>query len=180
MMRFLAVIALGAALPAAALAQKVVTEGGKVEVTAKIAAIDSTKRLVTLQDDKGEMETVYAGTEIKRFDELKVGDTVTFTYYESMVYQIRKPGQPATASSASGETKVVRGSGARPGGTASRQETVTVDVKAVDMKVPSITVVTPDGHTVSFKVEDKKNLKGVAAGDKVEITYTEAVVIGVK
>jgi Cu/Ag efflux protein CusF len=33
---------------------------------------------------------------------------------------------------------------------------------------------------VSFKVEDQKNLKDVKVGDKVEITYTEAVMISVK
>ena len=33
---------------------------------------------------------------------------------------------------------------------------------------------------MSFKVEDKKNLENVKAGDKVDITYTAAVVITVK
>ena len=36
------------------------------------------------------------------------------------------------------------------------------------------------GDTMSFKVEDRKNLQGVKVGDKVEITYTEAVMISVK
>ena len=53
-------------------------------------------------------------------------------------------------------------------------------MKAIDAKVPSVTVLTEDGRTVSFKVEDKKNLKDVKVGDKVEITYTEAVMISVK
>ena len=43
-----------------------------------------------------------------------------------------------------------------------------------------MTVLTEDGRTVSFKVEDKKNLKDVKVGDKVEVTYTEAVMISVK
>ena len=59
-------------------------------------------------------------------------------------------------------------------------KTATVVVKAIDMQAPSITVQTEDKRTVSFKVEDKKNLKDVKAGDKVEITYTEAVMISVK
>ena len=46
--------------------------------------------------------------------------------------------------------------------------------------MPSITVLTEDGRTVSFKVEDKNNLKDVKPGDKVEVTYTEAVMISVK
>ena len=125
------------------------------------------------------METIYCGPEVKRFDELKVGDTITFRYYESVAYAIRKPGQPSGLPAATGP-KVTRGQGPRPGGTIAQQETATVTVKAVDAKVPSVTVLTEDGRTVSFKVEDKKNLKDVKAGDKVEITYTEAVMISVK
>jgi Cu/Ag efflux protein CusF len=53
-------------------------------------------------------------------------------------------------------------------------------VKSIDAKVPSITILTADGRTVSLKVEDKNNLKDVQAGDKVEVTYTEAVMISVK
>jgi hypothetical protein len=180
MIRSIAAIALWAALPAAAFAQKPLTEGATAELTAKIVAIDKTTRLITLQDKDGGTETIYAGPEVKRFDELKVGDTVTFRCYESVVYQIRKPGQAATAPAASGEAKIVRGTGPRPGGTASRQETITVEVKAIDPKAPSVTVLTPDKRTVSMKVEDKKNLQGLAVGDKVEITYTEAFVISVK
>jgi acetamidase/formamidase len=176
----MAVIALCAALPAAAYAQKPVTESATAEVTAKIVAIDKTTRLITLQDKDGATESVYAGPEIKRFDELKVGDSVTFRYYESVVYQIRKPGQAAAAPAAGPDTKITRGTGPRPGGTAARQETITVEVKAIDPKVPSVTVLTPDKRTVSMKVDNKKNIEGLKVGDKVEITYTEAFVISVK
>ena len=37
-----------------------------------------TNLLVTLRHDDGEVETVVAGPEVKRFDALKVGDAVTF------------------------------------------------------------------------------------------------------
>jgi len=125
------------------------------------------------------LETILCGPEVKRFDELKVGDTITFRYYESVAYAIRKPGQPTGLPAQTGPA-VVRGQGARPGGTISQQETATVTIKAIDAKVPSVTVLTGDGRTVSLKVEDKNNLKDVKAGDKVEITYTEAVMISVK
>ena len=165
------------ATPAAA--QKPVSKGAMVEVKAKIVALDSTSRLVTLQDDSGESETIYAGPEVKRFDALKVGDVVTFRYYESIVYAIKKPGAPASTAPADA-TKVVRSEGAKPGATISQQQTATVQVKALDPKKRSITVLTEDGRTVSFQVEDPKNLKGVAVGDKVEITYTTAVMITVQ
>ena len=66
------------------------TQGAQTSETFTIEAIDSTARLVTLKDSKGEMETIYCGPEVERFDALKVGDTVTFRYYESVVYPIQQ------------------------------------------------------------------------------------------
>jgi hypothetical protein len=179
MKKTLAVLAVLVALPLVARAQKPVTRTEAVELTTKIEAIDKTKRLITLKDQDGETETIYCGPEVKRFDELKVGDTITFRYQESVAYAIRKPGQPSGLPAETGP-KVVRGQGERPSGSVSEQVTATVTLKAIDAKVPSVTVLTEDGRTVSFKVEDKNNLKDVKVGDKVEITYTAAVMISVK
>ena len=95
MKKTLAALAVLVALPLVARAQKPVTQTDAVELTTKIEAIDKTARLVTLKDKDGETETIHCGPEVKRFDELKVGDTVTFRYYESIAYAIRKPGQPS-------------------------------------------------------------------------------------
>ena len=65
----------------------------------------------------------------------------------------------------------------RPGAPLGAQQTTTVTVKAVDMNVPSITVVTADGRTLTRKIAEKKNLEGVKAGDQIDITYTQAVVV---
>ncbi len=165
------------AISIAALAQKAVTQGEAVEMTAEIVAIDKQDRVVTLKDEDGEIEEVFCGPEVKRFDELKVGDKVTFRYYESIVSQIRKPGDPAPPS---GAPALVRGTGPKPGGTLSEQTSATVTITEIDAKVPSVTVRTEDGRTMSFKIEDKKNLEGVKVGDKVDITYTAAVMITVK
>jgi Cu/Ag efflux protein CusF len=179
MKKTLAVLAVLVVLPLVARAQKPVTQTDVTEETATIVAIDHSSRLVTLKDKEGETETIYCGPEVKRFDELKVGDTVTFRYQESIAWAIRKPGQPSGLPTNTGPA-VTRSTGAKPGGTVAQQETATVTIKAIDPKVPSVTVLTEDGRTVSFKVEDKKNLKDVKAGDKVEVTYTEAVMISVK
>ena len=109
-----------------------------------------------------------AGPDVQRFNELKVGDKVTFTYYESTVYQLRKSG---TAKTATESGAMVPGGKKLPGGTMARQTIQTVTVKSVDMSIPSITVTTSDGRTVTRKVEKKSDLEGVKAGDKIDITY---------
>jgi len=179
MKRTLAVLAALVALPLVARAQKPVTQTNAVELTTKIEAIDKTSRLVTLKDKDGAMETIYCGPDVKRFDELKVGDTVTFRYRESVAYAIRKPGQPSGLPAATGPA-LTRSQGAKPGGTIAQQMTAKVTIKDIDPKVPSVTVLTEDGRTVGFKVQDKNNIKDVKVGDTVEITYTEAVMISVQ
>ena len=119
-----------------ALAQKPVTQGASITETATIVAIDSTNRLITLKDKDGITDTIVAGPDVKRFSELKVGDVVTFRYYESVVYAIQKPGEKAPAPVAGG---IVRGTGPKPGGTLSEQLTAVVTVQAIDTKVPSVT-----------------------------------------
>ncbi len=150
--RLLAAVAIAALVlsPATALAQKPVTQGAQISETFTIEAIDSSARLVTLKDSKGEMETIYCGPEVERFDALKVGDTVTFRYYESVVYAIQKPG----ATPAAGGAGIVRTPGQKPGGTISQQMTATVTVNTIDAKVPSVTITTEDGKKMSFKVEN--------------------------
>jgi Cu/Ag efflux protein CusF len=162
----------------AAVAHQSKSKTAEASATFTIVAIDQTNRIITLKDKDGYTDSMYAGPEVKRFSELKVGDTVTFTYQESVVYQIQKPG--ATPAPAGEQTGMVRGTGPRPGGTISRQMTATVTITSIDMNVPSVTIKRDDGSIASFKVEDKKNLEGVKVGDRVQITYTQALAISVK
>jgi Cu/Ag efflux protein CusF len=163
-------------LPLAAAAQqtKPVTKTNQVTATATITKIDPAARNVTLRSDRGEEDTFTAGPEVKRFDQLKVGDKITATYYESLVFEVRKPGEPSKLTGdalAAGRAKNV------PGGGVVSQQTRTVTVKAIDPAVPSITVVTPDGLTFTRKIEDRKNIEGVKAGDRIDITYSQALMI---
>jgi Cu/Ag efflux protein CusF len=171
-----AFLTLALAVAAVASAQPSVTRSNTVRGTATIQAIDSTTRSVTLKTKDGSEETFKAGPEITRFNELKVGDTLEVTYVESIVMRVQKPGEAATATT--GDAALTRNAG-RPGATLGAQVNTTVTVKAIDMALPSITVVTQDGRTVTRKVEDKKNLEGVKVGDKIAITYTEALLMSV-
>jgi Cu/Ag efflux protein CusF len=154
-------------------AQQPITKANSVTATATIQAIDSTTRRVTLRNEKGEEDTFSVGPLVTRFDQFKVGDKIKMTYYESLVFQVRKPGEKSNPQT--DEAALARAKGTLPGGTAAVQSKRTVTVKAIDMALPSITVATDDGRTVTRKIEDKKNLSGVAVGDKIDITYTEAL-----
>jgi Cu/Ag efflux protein CusF len=159
-------------------AQTAAKPGEMVKRSATIETIDATDRIVTLKGEDGTESRVWAPPAMARFDDLKVGDRVNLTYYESTVYQIRKPGDKPVATS--GTTTVTPAGGALPGGTVARQTTSSVTVQSIDSSVPSITVTTADGHAITHKVADKSNLEGVKVGDRIDITYTEAVLASVE
>jgi Cu/Ag efflux protein CusF len=173
----LLLLAMVCARPVPASAQEKVARAGNVSKSATITAIDHKTRSVTLKDAEGNVEDLVAGPEIKRFNELKVGDTVTFSYHAAIVYQVVKPGEkPAEAAGAS----VVRGQGVRPSGAVTHQQKATVTIEAIDAAAPSITVRTAEGHKMTAQVENKKNLEGLKVGDKVEVTFTEALMVTVE
>ena len=163
---------------AGAAAGQTVTKAASLSTTATVQAIDSTTRSVTLRDEKGVEDTYTVGPEVKRFDELKVGDRVKFTYYESLVFQVRPAGEKPDATTVAAALN--RAKGALPAGSLAVQDKMTVTVKAIDPAVPSVTVTTPDGRTVTRKIEDKKHIEKLKVGDQVDITYTRALLTKVE
>ena len=179
MKKIVLVLAMMCGLASLALAQgaKPVTQGEMVSTTSVITAIDSGNRLVTLKNEDGTTDVIYCGPEVKRFDALKVGDKVTFRYHESVVYNITKTTDTTPTVSL---PQIVRNASGKPGATISQQATAVVTVAAIDPKIPSVTIATSDGNKMSFKVENKKNIEGIKTGDKVQITYTQALAVSVK
>ena len=63
-------------------------------VTATIEAIDSATRVVTLKGSSGQLVDIAAPAEMQGFNNLRVGDQVTATYFEAVAVSVRKPGAP--------------------------------------------------------------------------------------
>ena len=159
-------------------AQKTVIAPGAMETTtATIRKVDAPNRFVVLRGDDGEDVGVFAPPEFTRFDELRVGDRVTITYYESTVYQLKRRHAPAPAVSE--EVGAVESGSRLPGATFSHQTTERVTVKAVDRKTAVITVVGVDGRRISRHVHNPSDLEGVKTGDHIDITYTNALLASV-
>ena len=58
---------------------KTVTRSNVQKATVTIQQIDSTSRLITFKSADGSVDTVLAGPEVQRFNELKVGDKVNLS-----------------------------------------------------------------------------------------------------
>ncbi len=171
-MAFIAVTALTTTVFATQ-TKKPVTHTKSVTAQATIEAIDAPNRIITLKGPRGNLVEVYATDKVKRFDALKVGDVVTATYSESIAMTLRKPGEAAPPKQMSG-TNMREG---KPGAASTHEKTVTVSVESVDKTVPSLTVKASDGKIHSFLVRDVKNLDGVNVGDKIDVTYTQGLLV---
>jgi hypothetical protein len=148
--------------------------GEQKTATATVEAIERSTRTVTLKEENGEYNEVTVPADVKRFDTLKVGDKVTARYYENIVLRLMQPGEKGKDT---GALAVTPTTGAKPGGTAALQRTITATITHIDPKVPSISFSGPNGWKYSSRVEDKEALKKVKVGDRLDITWTMAVLI---
>src|SRR3982751_597623 len=99
--------------------------------------------------------------------------TVKARYYENVVLTVKRPGEAAVDTSKAAVTRAAN----KAAGTAAHQRVITATITQIDMKVPSITFTGPNNWKYSSKVEDKAALAKVKVGDKVDIVWTEAVMI---
>jgi hypothetical protein len=165
------------AMPRMAMAQaKTLRSEMRVE-TATVETIDAATRTVTLKKSDGTYVTTVAGPEIKRFAELKVGDKVTARYYDNVVVRLKRPGEPEVDNKSKGTTPSEQ---VLPGGTKARQRTVTGEIAAIDVKVPSITFTAPNGWKYTSTVQDMDALLKLKVGDKIDVVWTEAVLVSVE
>jgi len=165
----------GAALlmtSATAGAQSKTLQGESETVTATIEAIDQASRTITVKDDKGIYETLDVGPGVARFNELKVGDKITARYYENVVVRVKKPNEAAVDVASGALTR-----SQTPGGTAAVQRTITVTITAMDPKARSVTVKGPNNYVYSRRVQDKKIFDQLKVGDRLDMTWTNALLL---
>ena len=163
------IIASGLLASGVAYAQTKTVTGETQTVNATVEAIDQSRREVTLKKDDGTYEVLNVPKSVKRFDALKVGDTLSVRYYENIVLRLKPEGE-ADVNTASGG--VVPAAGAK-----SAQRTITAKITAIDQALPSISFTGPNGWNYTTRVQDKDALAKVKVGDRVDITWTAAAVV---
>jgi Na+-transporting methylmalonyl-CoA/oxaloacetate decarboxylase gamma subunit len=146
-----------------------------VTLTGTVEAIDMANKVVTIKGSKGRVVDLKVGDQAKNLDQVKVGDKVVAKYYESIAYRLMKPGEAEGAKAE--QTTAGAKPGEAPAGAIANQVTVTATVEEISPKKTYVTLKGPDGKSVDVKVLDPKNIEGLKAGDKVVITYTQALAI---
>ncbi|HZO08780.1 MAG TPA: hypothetical protein VFC77_05340 [Myxococcota bacterium] len=151
-------------------------------VEATVTAVQKDKRLVSLRGADGRSVTVEAGPSVRNFDQIKVGDRVVASYVEAIGFALAPPSDPGNVSDA-GLVAGRAAPGERPGGAIGRFARTTVVIDSVDPKTNTVTFTGQDGMPRAIPVmtpEGRAFASKLRRGDRVEVTYEEAVAISVE
>lgn len=149
-----------------------------VSITAEVQDIDLENRKLTLKGPQGNVTTFTVDEQVKRLNEIKVGDNIRADYYVSLAVEIREPTadekkEPLTVL----EQTAKAPPGTIPGAGGLRQIRAVVNVVDIDRPSEMILVKGPLGNTLPVHVTDPAKLEKVKEGDTVIVTYTEALAI---
>jgi translation initiation factor IF-1 len=151
---------------------------GNVTVTATVVAIDTASRIATLKAANGKIVDVHVPPEAKKFEQIRVGDTVTVEYVRALSLELKPGGGIRSMSTQAASAPAA--AGAVAGGAAGRQVVIMANVTAVNTKEGFVTLRGPKGNSVDLAVKDPGQMKLIKVGDQVEAVYTEAVAITVE
>jgi len=146
----------------------------EAEAVVTVTKVDKEARTVTFRGPRGNLGTLDVPKESQNFDQVKVGQQYKMKYVESVAVDIRKGGAPS--ATAAQEMKL-NPKGAKPGGVVVRTVQVAGVVDAVDYNERYISVRGPKGNVTPLKVAPEVDLKQIAAGDRISVTYTAALAL---
>lgn len=150
-----------------------------VTATATVEKIDHKTRKVTLRGADGRTIQIKAGDRVRNLAQVKKGDEVTVTYFESLAFEVRRQGEATPGAQVTAASAAAR-PGERPAGLEAQQVTVTSTIEAIDERAGTVTLKDADGELFTTRVRHPERLKLVRVGDLVDLTYTEALAVSVE
>jgi hypothetical protein len=158
-----------------------VYEENQVTKTATVTKIDMANRLVTLKgDESGNVVIVKAGDSVKNLPQLKVGDRVSASYYQSIAYEVHKPGTLTDTETKAAAGLATAEAGQKPGAMSAEIVRVVATIVSIDKTTPSVTLRMEDGQVLAVKVKHPEKLDQIKVGDVAEIFLSQAVAITVE
>jgi hypothetical protein len=153
----------------------------QTEVMGTVEAVDHTGRSVTIRLQPGNLVTLDVPPNAARFDQVKVGDTIKATYFDRVSIRMKPAGEAAVDRVL--EPALTATPGALPGATTTRQRVTTVTITGWDAANKVVSFNGPTGAAYTRRLldsTDPKIVEGLKAGDRVDITRTEAVTVAVQ
>ncbi len=151
----------------------------EVTVVAIVEKVDMKNRLVTLRGPDGTTETIRVPEDARNLSQVKKGDEVMATYYQSAAFEVVKKSDAKLGVSAE-EGGARAELGEKPGAIGARVVTIVADVVKLDKENKQAVLRGPEGQTTTVNVYNPAAFEKVKVGDRVEIRLTEAVAIDVQ
>jgi exosome complex RNA-binding protein Csl4 len=174
--------AIGVTAPCAALAQPVtsLTDVRQASEKVTVVSIDRTTRHMVVRKASGETAALKVPPEVRNFDNLQPGDTISATYSIETEYALSPPNKPLPKDT---QTLIAARAekGELPAAVVANHMIVTGAVLGVDMANHTVKVVSPQGgevHTVDVKSAEGRRLMGqLKPGDKITAYVTESLLM---
>ncbi len=164
---------------ASAQTQQVVVN--QITVRGTVEAVDHAARTVRIRGDQGNVITVDVPKSVTRFDQVKVGDIVTTSYFDTVSVRPKPAGEPPVDRTVPPTTTPI--AGALPGATVASQRVTTVTLTAWDPATRTVSFTDPAGTSYTRRLlatTDASILAGLKVGDRVDVTRSEATTIEVQ
>ena len=153
----------------------------QISLKGTVEGIDPTARTVTIRGEKGNVITLDVSRATAAFDQLKLGDVVKVEYLDRVSVRLKPAGEPDVDRTEPPVTTTTPG--ALPGASVVSQRVTTVTVTGWDLATRTVTFTGPAGTEYSRRLLDTTDasvLAGLKAGDRVDVTRTEAARLAVE
>jgi hypothetical protein len=161
-------------LPFHAAAQTIRQEASLVTIDAIVEQINREARQINLKNSDGEILSFTLEENAGKLDDIEKGDQVSIEYIEAVTIEVFKADE-IESGVVSGGISAETPAGEKPAAVAVGQVSVVVTIEAIDLENKLVTLKNKEGESKTVSPQYPENLKKVAVGDKVKITYTSAV-----
>ncbi|WP_104734388.1 hypothetical protein [Hanstruepera ponticola] len=149
-----------------------------VEVKGTITEINKETRDITIMGSKGDLHTITAGPEVERFDEIEVGEVVTFDFYKYVKAEFRKPteaelAEPLVIIAEAGKADL----DVEPGAAVGAMVKAVVTIQVINLPFMFVNIQGPQGDFTTIHMKDKDLIQKLHVGQVVILTYAEAVAV---
>ena len=143
------------------------------QLSGTVVVINKETRQMTIKTPEGHFEVLDIPEQVKRIDNIKVGNKVDITETQAVLVDVEK-GRDAGSMGAVEKTTVKPDAGRKPSGTITTKLKLYGKVEAVDRVNSTVTVRGPE-NVVTLSVKDKAILNDLKPGDGVVATYVRTI-----
>jgi Cu/Ag efflux protein CusF len=153
--------------------QPVAAGAMETNLEGEVMVVNPETRLMTLKLADGSFEVLHVPPEVKRLDQIKIGDMVSLTETTTSVIELQS-GRDAGAMGAMGDTEVEREPGRKPAGSITDSLTLYGKIVGIDKAAGTVTIKGAEA-TRTFPVQDRALLDEAKVGDGVVARFRNVI-----